>query len=55
MSKHVLIVDDHAYIRKMLRDFFANESAFTLCGEAADGMDAMAYGPTATACIPHFA
>lgn len=39
--KHVLIVDDHDYVRKMLRDFFANEPGFTICGEATDGLDAI--------------
>ena len=41
MPKQVLIVDDHDYVRKMLRDLFANEPGFTICGEATDGLDAI--------------
>jgi DNA-binding NarL/FixJ family response regulator len=41
LPKCILIVDDHAYIRKAIRDFLENESSFEVCGEAADGYDAI--------------
>lgn len=37
----VLIVDDHAHIRRATRAIFENEPGFTVCGEAIDGRDAI--------------
>lgn len=37
----VLVVDDHALVRKGLRAFLETESALELIGEAADGQDAV--------------
>ena len=41
MPKCILIVDDHANVRKIIRDFLENESGFEVCGEAVDGHDAI--------------
>lgn len=41
MSTSVLIVDDHAIIRKGLSDLFAARSDFNVVGTAADGADAV--------------
>jgi DNA-binding NarL/FixJ family response regulator len=41
VPKCILIVDDHANVRKIIRDFLENESGFEVCGEAADGYDAI--------------
>ena len=41
MPKCILIVDDHANVRKIIRDFLENESGFEVCGEAVDGYDAI--------------
>ena len=38
----VLIVDDIAQIRKLLREFLEEEPEFVVCGEAVDGSDAIA-------------
>jgi DNA-binding NarL/FixJ family response regulator len=37
----VLIVDDIKEIRKLLREFLAEEPQFVVCGEAVDGGDAI--------------
>jgi DNA-binding NarL/FixJ family response regulator len=37
----VLIVDDIKEIRKLLREFLAEEPQFVVCGEAVDGSDAI--------------
>jgi DNA-binding NarL/FixJ family response regulator len=37
----VLIVDDIAEIRKLLREFLEEEPEFIVCGEAVDGSDAI--------------
>jgi two-component system, NarL family, nitrate/nitrite response regulator NarL len=39
--KSVLIVDDHEAVRRELRRLFQSQSEFTVCGEAADGADAI--------------
>jgi two-component system chemotaxis response regulator CheY len=39
-SKCVLIVDDHAEMRKALRSLFSS-NGFEVCGEAVDGRDAI--------------
>ena len=41
MRKSVLIVDDHEAIRRDLRRLFQSQPEFTVCGEAADGADAI--------------
>jgi two-component system, NarL family, response regulator NreC len=37
----VLIVDDHAAIRRALRSAFERQPGFEVCGEAQDGLDAI--------------
>ncbi len=37
----ILIVDDHAAIRRALRLAFERQPGFTVCGEAEDGFDAI--------------
>jgi two-component system nitrate/nitrite response regulator NarL len=41
VPKSVLIVDDHEAIRRELRRLFQSQAEFTVCGEAADGVDAV--------------
>jgi two-component system chemotaxis response regulator CheY len=41
MPKGILIVDDLAQIRKLIRDFLEAETEFRVCGEATDGYDAI--------------
>jgi DNA-binding NarL/FixJ family response regulator len=41
MCKTVLIVDDNAFIRQALREIFEREGDFEICGEAANGRDAI--------------
>ena len=41
MPKCILIVDDLAQIRKLIRDFLEAETEFRVCGEATDGYDAI--------------
>jgi DNA-binding NarL/FixJ family response regulator len=41
MTKHIFIVDDNAGIRRSLRSFFDSQTGFEVCGEAADGADAI--------------
>ena len=41
MSTRVLIVDHHEHIRGLLRTFLLNEFGFQICGEAADGYEAI--------------
>lgn len=41
MQKNVLIVDDHAHIRRATRAIFENEPEFNVCGEAVNGRDAV--------------
>lgn len=41
MEKNVLIVDDHAHIRRATRAIFENEPDFAVCGEASSGRDAI--------------
>ena len=40
MSKRILIVDDAAFMREMLRDILA-DSGYEIVGEAADGVPAL--------------
>jgi DNA-binding NarL/FixJ family response regulator len=41
MPKGILIVDDLAQIRKLIRDFLEAETEFRVCVEATDGYDAI--------------
>jgi len=41
MSKNILIVDDSSVIRAATRHFLEEETGFTVCGEAIDGLDAL--------------
>jgi len=41
MAKTVLIVDDNAYIRRALCELFKREAEFEVCGEAANGRQAL--------------
>jgi DNA-binding NarL/FixJ family response regulator len=41
VSKRVLIVDDNAVIRKGVMAIFATDRNFEICGEAANGQDAI--------------
>ena len=42
----ILIVDDHRLIRKMIRDFLKNEAGWVVCGESADGQEAVRHAET---------
>lgn len=42
MPKSVLVVDDNAAIRQALRQLFASEADFEVCGEARNGREAIA-------------
>jgi DNA-binding NarL/FixJ family response regulator len=41
MVRSVLIVDDNAFIRRALRDIFRCQQGFEVCGEAANGREAI--------------
>ena len=41
MPKSILIVDDSAAIRKFIRIFLENQPGFEVCGEGADGVEAV--------------
>ena len=41
MPRSVLVVDDHEVIRRQLRLLFNSDPAFTVCGEAIHGVDAL--------------
>jgi PAS domain S-box-containing protein len=41
MSGHILIVDDHELIRRELRALLSTRPEWTICGEAADGLEAV--------------
>jgi DNA-binding NarL/FixJ family response regulator len=42
MAKTVLIVDDNARVRRAVCELFKREEDFTVCGEAANGREAIA-------------
>ena len=42
MAKTILVVDDNAYIRRELCKLFKREEGFEICGEAANGEEAIA-------------
>jgi two-component system nitrate/nitrite response regulator NarL len=41
VPKSVLIVDDHEAVRRELRRLFQSRPEFTVCGDAADGIEAI--------------
>jgi signal transduction histidine kinase len=41
-TMRILVVDDHEVVRKGICSIIASEGAFTICGEAVDGRDAIA-------------
>ena len=41
MPKCILIVDDSPSIRRATRDFIERQTAYVVCGEAEDGLDAI--------------
>ena len=41
MAKSVLIVDDVEMIRRAVRELFTSEADFDVCGEAANGQEAI--------------
>jgi DNA-binding NarL/FixJ family response regulator len=41
MNKRILIVDDSAPIRGLVREFIESRSGLEICGEAADGLDSL--------------
>jgi len=41
MQKRVLIADDSSSVRDVLRTFFRDQKEIEICGEAADGLEAL--------------
>jgi DNA-binding NarL/FixJ family response regulator len=41
LSKCILIADDSATVRTLIRAFIENRAGFQVCGEAVDGVDAI--------------
>jgi two-component system, chemotaxis family, chemotaxis protein CheY len=41
MGKSVLVIDDNAFIRQVLRGVFTSEAGFDVCGEAENGQVAI--------------
>jgi DNA-binding NarL/FixJ family response regulator len=41
MTARILIVDDHAMLRKGVRALFTNNDSFEVCGEAQNGVEAV--------------
>ncbi len=41
MAKRILVVDDHAHVRELIRSFLGGQVEFEVCGEAVDGLDAI--------------
>jgi two-component system nitrate/nitrite response regulator NarL len=44
MPKRILVVDDNAPIRGLVREFFEARPGFEICGEAADGVEGVLKG-----------
>jgi two-component system nitrate/nitrite response regulator NarL len=44
MSKRILVVDDNAPIRSLVREFIEARPGFEICGEAADGVEGVQKG-----------
>ena len=42
-SLRVLLVDDHEFVRKGIRDLISCRPNWNVCGEAADGIDAIVW------------
>ncbi len=41
MPTHILIVDDHEVVRRGLRSLLSSRPEWQICGEAADGIEAV--------------
>src|SRR5260370_11923252 len=41
MPKRILIVEEEVYVRKEVRTFLENQSRLEVCGEAANGLEAL--------------
>ena len=41
MAARILLVDDHESVRRGVRNLFANNDSFEVCGEAQNGTDAI--------------
>jgi len=41
MPKRILIADDHAGVRSLIRQYLEMQTEFDVCGEAVDGVDAI--------------
>ena len=41
MSGQILIVDDHEFVRRGLRSLLSTHPQWAICGEAADGLEAV--------------
>jgi DNA-binding NarL/FixJ family response regulator len=41
MPKRILIADDNAGVRSLIRNYLEMQTEFDVCGEAADGVDAI--------------
>jgi CheY-like chemotaxis protein len=44
MSKRILVVDDNAPIRGLVREFIESRPGFEICGEATDGLEGIEKG-----------
>jgi DNA-binding NarL/FixJ family response regulator len=44
MNKRILVIDDNAPIRSLVRRFIESRSGFEVCGEASDGVEGIQKG-----------
>jgi DNA-binding NarL/FixJ family response regulator len=44
MQKRILVVDDSALVRGLVREFIQSRAGFEVCGEAADGLEGVEKG-----------
>jgi two-component system, NarL family, nitrate/nitrite response regulator NarL len=44
MNKRILVIDDNAPIRRLVRRFIESRSGYEVCGEAADGLEGVEKG-----------
>lgn len=44
MNKRILVVDDNALVRGLVREFIESRPGFEICGEAADGFEGVEKG-----------
>jgi DNA-binding NarL/FixJ family response regulator len=44
MDKRILVVDDNALVRALVREFIESRPGFKVCGEAADGVEGVEKG-----------